>query len=197
MRKLDPASYRTMPWKNGGGTTTEVLTVPAGADLESFEARVSVARVEMDGPFSLFAGVDRTLVLTAGAGVTLRTADGAAVTLDPGSAPFGFIGDLAIHASLVAGPVADVGVMTRRSALLHRARRIALEGDRTVTCPGVLTVLLVLAGDLVATDGGAEIALTRGDVLTLGPGEPPAVVRVAPASDRPPADLLLVDFVRP
>jgi environmental stress-induced protein Ves len=68
---LAPADYRRMPWKNGGGHTLEVATHPAGADVASFEWRVSVADITRDGPFSTFPGIDRTLVLLAGRGMRL------------------------------------------------------------------------------------------------------------------------------
>ncbi len=38
-----------MPWKNGGGVTTEIcVSPPSGA----FDWRVSIATVNADGPFS-------------------------------------------------------------------------------------------------------------------------------------------------
>ena len=46
---------------------------PAGAPLAAFDWRVSVADVAADGPFSRFPGVDRVLVLIAGAGMRLGT----------------------------------------------------------------------------------------------------------------------------
>ncbi len=68
---LSPADYRRMPWKNGGGHTTEIAAFPAGAGLASFVWRVSIADVLQDGPFSPFPGIDRTLVLLEGEGMRL------------------------------------------------------------------------------------------------------------------------------
>jgi len=39
------------PWKNGGGTTRELLAWP---DPQDWTLRLSVAQVEADGPFSRF-----------------------------------------------------------------------------------------------------------------------------------------------
>jgi environmental stress-induced protein Ves len=195
MRKLDPQTFRAMPWKNGGGTTTELLTLPEGASLDAFEARVSVAHVAVDGPFSLFAGIDRTLVVTSGAGLTLHMADDADVTLDASSRPFVFTGDDPCTATLKDGPITDLNVMTRRAALRHHAVRVTLDADRSLTCTGALTVLVVLTGDLVAADDDGELALGKGDVLTLSPGDPLVVVR-AKLPSAPLADVLLVDFMR-
>jgi environmental stress-induced protein Ves len=195
MKKLDPTSYRTMPWKNGGGTTTELLTIPAQATLESFEARVSIAQVESSGPFSVFVGVDRTLLVTQGAGVTLQTSDGASRTLDPRSHPFGFTGDDPVTATLVDGPVTDFGLMTRRSTLHHHAERVRLDMARPFACAGELTLLLVLDGELVATDGAGDVSLSRGDVLALRQGET-VVVRAAAEGASLPPEVLLVDIFR-
>jgi hypothetical protein len=47
--------------------TTEIAVYPAGATLDAFLWRVSIADVERDGPFSRFPGIDRTIVLLEGA----------------------------------------------------------------------------------------------------------------------------------
>jgi len=195
MKKLDPAGYRTMPWKNGGGTTTEVLTLPEGATLETFEARVSFAHVASDGPFSLFEGVDRTLVVTSGAGLTLHMADDADVTLDLHSRPLVFTGEDPCTATLTEGPITDLNVMTRRARLKHRAARVTLGTDQSVTCTGALSLLVVLAGEILATDDAGEVALTKGDVLAVWPGDPMAVLRAKDPEAGPP-EVLLVDFTR-
>lgn len=195
MRKLDPASYRTTPWKNGGGSTVEALVLPAGAGLGTFDARVSMARIEVDGPFSRFEGVDRTLLITSGAGVTLHTADGGVVKLDRTSPPFHFTGDDPVDAALTDGPVSDLNVMTRRSSLKHRARRLLVRGERSTVCAGELTLLCVLEGTAVARDAHGDVALGRGDLLMIAAEDP--VVRVSVVAGAAPfVDLLLVDFLR-
>jgi hypothetical protein len=78
-RVLTTADYRQTPWKNGGGRTTLLALHPPAADFARFAWRASVADVATDGPFSEFAGVDRTLVLLRGAGMRLT---GGAVALD-------------------------------------------------------------------------------------------------------------------
>jgi len=53
--KLIPAdAMRRMPWKNGGGVTTEIAIAPEGATLDNFDWRVSTAQVDAAGPFSRF-----------------------------------------------------------------------------------------------------------------------------------------------
>src|SRR5436853_5944959 len=65
-RVLTPADYRHTTWKNGGGRTTEIAAYPPDAGLEHFAWRASIADIERSGPFSAFAGIDRTLVLLQG-----------------------------------------------------------------------------------------------------------------------------------
>src|SRR5664279_5262628 len=78
-RVLSPSDYRRMPWKNGGGLTTEIVVVPPDANFDAFAWRVSMADVDESGPFSTLADIERVLVLTAGNGMRL-TGDG--TTLD-------------------------------------------------------------------------------------------------------------------
>src|SRR4029077_9426905 len=86
-RIIRAGDCKTTPWKNGGGSTTEIATGPAGASLEAFDWRVSMARVTSDGPFSDFASVDRTLAVVKGNGLVLTTGENAPVTLSSGADP--------------------------------------------------------------------------------------------------------------
>jgi environmental stress-induced protein Ves len=113
IRLLTPADYRSMPWKNGGGRTTEIAVSPPGAGLDSFAWRLSVADVGRGGPFSRFPGVDRTIVLLEGAGVRLR-GGGREAELTTPFEPYAFSGDDAVDCTLVAGPVRDFNAMFRR-----------------------------------------------------------------------------------
>jgi uncharacterized protein len=110
---LTPADYRRMPWKNGGGRTTEIVSHPAGAALDAFDWRVSIADVAKDGPFSIFAGIDRTIVLLGGSGMRL-SGDGHAVVLRTPFEPYAFSGDEAVACALIDGPVRDFNLMLRR-----------------------------------------------------------------------------------
>ena len=113
VRLLTPADYRTMPWKNGSGRTTEIAAYPSGAGLDTFLWRVSLADVGCDGPFSSFPGIERTIVLLEGAGMRLH-GGGRAIELTTPFAPHTFSGDVAIDCKLIAGPVRDFNAMFRR-----------------------------------------------------------------------------------
>ena len=73
VKLLGPADYRTMPWRNGRGTTRELAVFPADSALDGrpFAWRVSIADVKSDCEFSVFPGYDRSLMLMEGAGMEL------------------------------------------------------------------------------------------------------------------------------
>ena len=121
-RVLTPADYRRMPWKNGGGHTTEIAAEPPGAGMASFAWRVSVADIAHDGPFSAFPGVDRTLVLLAGDGMRLATA-GDTMEMHAPYEPVTFAGEAPIECTLTDGPTRDFNLMVRREAASGMRRR--------------------------------------------------------------------------
>ena len=127
-RVLAPSTFRRMPWKNGGGRTTEIFVEPPGAPLDDFAWRVSVADVNRSGPFSTFPGVDRTLVLLSGNGVRL-TGDGTPLELAQPFEPVRFAGDVPLQCTLIAGPVRDFNLMARRGVVLGEVRVLREGGD--------------------------------------------------------------------
>ncbi|MDQ0573059.1 environmental stress-induced protein Ves [Variovorax paradoxus] len=113
--RFSRATLPAMPWKNGGGTTQQIASWPQGAALDSFGWRVSIATIAAAGPFSVFAGVDRSIMLLEGDGVRLFTHDGRVDhALDVPHRPFAFSGDEAIDCTLRGAASSDFNVMTRR-----------------------------------------------------------------------------------
>lgn len=111
----DMHALPAVAWKNGGGTTREIICRPAGAGLDDFDWRVSVATIAADGAFSAFPGIDRTIALLRGDGVRLQSADGVDHRLDTFFQPFAFDGGQALRATLLGGESTDFNVMARRS----------------------------------------------------------------------------------
>lgn len=97
------------PWKNGGGTTRELVAWPQADD---WLWRISVAEVTQSGPFSRFEGIERWFAVLEGDGVALST-HGERHPLTADSAPFRFDGDLATDCELLGGPTRDFNLMTR------------------------------------------------------------------------------------
>lgn len=114
-QRFSVASLPATPWKNGGGTTREIACWPPGAGIEDFDLRVSIATISSSGPFSIFAGVDRTIMLLAGDGVRLQSKEGIDHRLVTPREPFAFSGDVALDCTLLAGASSDFNVMSRRA----------------------------------------------------------------------------------
>lgn len=193
IRLLEPAAYRTMPWRNGGGRTTEIAASPRDADLASFAWRVSIADIERDGPFSAFPGVDRTLVLLAGHGMRLVGANGALELRAPLDAVT-FAGEDPLDCALAAGPTRDFNLMVRRQSargtldVVRDAARTfadvrtllcfaaagaaecAIAGQTPIVVPPEHTLILeraTAAGDVMVrapTTGGAALVCTLAEV---------------------------------
>lgn len=142
MRVLRSDEYRRMPWRNGSGETAEIVIGPAGATIEGFDWRVSMAHIEVDGPFSSFPGKDRTLMILRGDGLKLSIADGEPAELTRDSDPFAFPGDVAARAALLGGAVTDLNVMTNRARYRHKARRILVDGVIELMVEAPLTLLV-------------------------------------------------------
>lgn len=119
-----------MPWKNGGGTTSE-LYVRHEAGFEGFVLRISIATVSQDGPFSFFPGVERTLLILTG-GCVLRTPSGI-TTLRPSDLPFVFQGEEEVSCERISGTFNDFNVMINRtwgSAKVSRGKQgYVIEGS--------------------------------------------------------------------
>ncbi len=72
---LQPSQYRVVPWKNGLGVTTEILSHADEAQPDRsalpWSWRVSIASVPEPAAFSHFAGVERHILCVQGAGMRL------------------------------------------------------------------------------------------------------------------------------
>jgi environmental stress-induced protein Ves len=120
LRIIRSTDYPARPWKNGGGTTRDIVVSPPGASLDDFDWRLSLAHVDRDGPFSRFDAVDRTLVLLSGA-MTLHERDRRIELVR--NEPLAFEGERAIEAKVGSGATLDFNVMSRRGRTRHSVRR--------------------------------------------------------------------------
>ncbi|MFZ6863837.1 HutD family protein [Undibacterium sp. Ji67W] len=161
MRKWTQQDYHTMPWKNGGGSTTELAIFPSDATLDNFVWRLSTATVNTDGPFSHFAQIDRTLAILSGAGLILHTDDGqqepaANVQLTQASSPHRFAGELPINAELIEDTVLDLNMMTRRDVCSHYMQRLSA-GEHFVAAGDAQQLLLYCAKGTATLSSGEQI----------------------------------------
>ena len=138
------------PWKNGGGNTKQLLISPINAELTEFDYRISIASIGSNGPFSLFNGIDRQLVILEGDGVQLSidSHEGAKQINDLGAnekiqgdtdtteykqltpinSPFCFTGETSITSQLLGSDVIDFNVMTKRGVFKAHTQRLNFDG---------------------------------------------------------------------
>jgi environmental stress-induced protein Ves len=158
-RILTPSDYQSMPWKNGGGVTTEIhkATSPAG----EINWRLSIADVASDGPFSVFPGIDRWIMVIEGAGMEL-TIDGETIRVDRPFEPLYFSGDAKTDCRLIDGKIRDFNFMIARGfgkglLQVYRLERTMIARLREDTC-----AMHVLAG-AVALNTNETRDLAAGD----------------------------------
>ncbi|AXC51063.1 HutD family protein [Paracoccus suum] len=173
---------RSMPWRNGGGITHEIAAGPEGASLDGFDWRLSMAEVASDGPFSVFAGVDRTLTLLAGDGISLDFGGGD-VSLRPGSDPLAFPGEAPVTGRLHAGPILDLNVMTRRGAARHAVAVLPVGAPLPPDCIAIVCrsgqvrigAETLAPGDCALLYADPDTTNAPSTILTAGSGEIVAV----------------------
>ncbi len=148
-------------WKNGGGTTRELLAWPTPQD---WTLRLSVAQVEVDGPFSRFDGITRWFAVLAGAGVRLHMPDaGQTHSLDASSSPLAFDGALAVDCTLIDGPTQDFNLMARSARHPQtRMQRVKGQARWHVKTPNLLAVWANTAPATLYLDDHAAVSLKPG-----------------------------------
>ena len=172
VKHLHAGDYRSMPWRNGKGTTTE-LAVGYGPDGETagrFAWRLSLADVPDSGPFSDFTGYDRTIMMVQGDGMTLDFGPNGKAVVDRPFEPVSFKGEWETHCSLHGGPIRDLNVMVARALV-----RADIGVQRLGAAPPASQVMRPAAGDVLlchALAGSARVRVGDGEVaFDLEPGE--------------------------
>lgn len=164
------AGLSPVPWKNGGGSTTEIAIGPPDSGFEDFDWRVSLATIEKDGAFSSFPGVDRTLALVEGHGMSLEI-DGEPTLVNEADPVVAFDGSAQVIAKLSRGGSTDFNAMTRSERCYHTFGRRRLSGDSTFVARADVTVLFLAEGDALELRNEQErIGMVRYDAVVLEPG---------------------------
>lgn len=168
-RVIAANEYRRERWKNGTGWTREILRMP---DQTDWNWRLSIAEIERDGPFSVFPGVDRELVLIHGNGLRLRFLDGEVRELQPPHGRIRFAGERDVNSELLDGPTHDFNLMWRRDAVVAELLHRPLVGPMLFfTEPGVTWAIHLLAGQAKFDQASELPPLWAGDTALLVDGE--------------------------
>lgn len=164
-RILHSRDYRRMPWKNGGGTTTEIWKAvsPDGEMLW----RLSIADVTGDGAFSEFPGVDRWIMVVEGKGMELNIAGMGTRRLDSPFEPLFFPGDAKTDCRLIEGPIRDFNLMVARSYGSGALRVMHLAPGAPQPFAENIAALHVLRGRIELESGTVQ-ELSTGDSWIAG-----------------------------
>jgi len=156
-------SVASIPWKNGGGTTRQLAVWPMDATSDDFLWRISIAQIDAPGKFSTFPGIDRTILLWRGEGVTLRSPAWPDHRLDEERVPFFFRGEEDVSCDLFGGPTQDLNLMVRRGKVGATFEIIKEARYLVPTCDDFF---------LLCSQGSAQLAtLTREEGLDIGSGQ--------------------------
>ena len=105
--KYEPSDFSRMPWKNGGGQTTELAR---GGPRDQYTWRLSLAEIDVDGPFSRFPGMQRLISVIQGKGVHLNLESQSRKVIVPFQT-LSFDGDQETNCQLLGGPVQDINLI--------------------------------------------------------------------------------------
>lgn len=165
IRHITTDQYLRQPWKNGGGTTTELLKEVVDGQLLW---RLSIAAVAQSGPFSDFTGFERTIMLLKGNGMLLTFDGSPEKRIDRRLMPFVFAGEWKTDCRLIDGPVEDFNLMVDRR---RASARLDVHELSDVTAShelqGDTEVLHCLEGSADVTVGERRIALRTGETLRI------------------------------
>lgn len=157
---------KTQPWKNGLGVTREICSETQSADQGGgWLWRLSLARVDQDGPFSRFDGFDRILTVVRGEGMWLR-ASGLELDAHPFT-PVRFSGDLDVSGQCRSTPIENFNLIFDPryiSANVQITNATTLASNR-----GGISILHVLKGRITHTTFGS---VNAGDTCVMKAGRP-------------------------
>jgi environmental stress-induced protein Ves len=175
-------SIEKRPWKNGGGVTRQLSIGPAGATIDAFDWRVTLADIEPgDFAFSHFPGVERKTVLS-GHGMSMA-AQGTPRERFAAVAPLVVLqidGEEALDASLEPAAIQAFNVMVRRDAARSR---VSVHREAAVLPAGSdVAVFLCLRGSATLACRGRSATLREGEAVEVQPGRDGCVLTCADTS---------------
>lgn len=158
---ISPSQFKTVPWKNGKGETTE-LAINQGGSLDNFEWRLSIASVVENGEFSDFSGYDRNLVLIQGQGIQLQHDESKLDSLDERLDLASFDGASKTLGTLKGGAIKDLNLITSHKHFRSKVTTYCAKQNVTVA-PCSLCFIYSLTDTLQITS-----TLSGAQTLALG-----------------------------
>ncbi|VVP98074.1 Protein Ves [Pseudomonas fluorescens] len=163
LKVLRAKDYPRMPWKNGGGSTEEI-TRDAGAGLDGFGWRLSIADIGESGGFSTFAGYERIITVLQGDGMTLSVDGQVTRPLLPID-PFAFSGESRVSCTLLGGAIRDFNLIYAPQR--YSARLQWLDGEQRFFSEAGTVLVFSVSDALAVKVGNSACQLGRHDCLQL------------------------------
>jgi environmental stress-induced protein Ves len=162
---LTSAHYVRQPWRNGGGSTTELAR---DGEAARWLWRLSVADVDRSGPFSDFTGYRRIIMLLEGSGMTLSFDCAPPVVLDRRYRPFAFDGGTGTECTLLGGPIRDMNLIVDDAQVEASLDVRVLEREASWCIESSASALLhAIAGHFDVAIDAHRAALGPGDTLRI------------------------------
>lgn len=165
---LSPETFRSKPWKNGGGVTVDIADAcRPGADPAGWEGmvwRLGRTAIVQPGPFSDLTGYERLQAVIVGSGLVLEGASGE-IDLRRPFVPVRYDGGLPLVSRLENGPVEVVNLIVDR-ALCEADMVVPVVGEAMALTGGI--AILYAPGEAVtARCDGAEVTVPAGHALRI------------------------------
>src|SRR5262249_51880205 len=166
---LRASGYRTVPWKNGGGMTQEIVREPP--EPTQFDWRLSLATIDASGPFSAFDGYHRTLVLVSGAGVELDFGQHGRSRLSVAGQMITFDGGWPASCTLLGGRGTDLNLIVSRERVRSTSDSLLLTHTQLIqTTQWPHTLVCCISGAICLTNtAGRTEELRSVDVARCSP----------------------------
>ncbi|RTE90163.1 HutD family protein [Bradyrhizobium sp. LVM 105] len=165
---LRPEDYTRSPWKNGGGTFTDIAGAwradAAARDWSSLLWRFASTPIVAPGPFSHMPGIDRLQMVVNGRGLVLKSPTQEFDEREPFTT-VRFTGEMEIVTALEEGPVEVVNLMARRGAAEIELVALMEPGERRLAAGTHL--VYAARGDCRIRLDGEEFSLSHEDTLKV------------------------------
>lgn len=176
MRKiLEEKDFLRRPWKNGRGITNEIMVSPPGS--EHFVWRLSQATLGESGPFSVFPGIHRWLVLLEGNPVTLNhTGQSHCLKL---LEPYAFSGAEETFAEVTATGK-DFNLMLREGKA-SGSLSVGTTGSHTITTSvyGIYSLShMTINGETISKNSFYYVEDESGETLSINSDKPFLIIQI-------------------
>lgn len=163
---ISASSFKTVPWKNGKGETTELAINPTGT-LDNFQWRLSIASVIENGVFSDFSGYMRNLVLIEGNSITLTHDDSKTDKLTTILDFATFDGGCQTLGELTNGAIKDFNVITSKTSCDTKIQTYVNQTKQSINFNGLVFAYSLSAIIELHDHHNIHTKISQGDLLQL------------------------------